>query len=251
VGAAITRMQVFGERCSGTNFLQHLLDENVQSASRCRDFGWKHGFHQDGVEAADDCLFVVIYRNPFDWLRSLHRSPYHAASELRGISFSDFIRTEWWCIWDEHAHKTREHEMYGQEMMSERDPDTGERFADVIRLRPAKIRNWESLGEKTAHNIYVKYEDVEARPSEFISALTEQFELIRSPVFRPVEGARGGDTKYRRRKYRSIRSDDLHYILKTLDVGLEKSIGYDVDALAADPAVRSSGILGTLRNLSK
>jgi len=146
--AEIKRIQVFGERCSGTNYLESLLTQNLDDITLRRDFGHKHFFHLPGVSHADDCLFIIIYRELFDWLRSLHQQPYHAASELRDIHFSEFIRRPWWCVWSEESGKTPTNPLYGKEMMFERNPRTGKRFRNVIRLRANKIRNWESLRKK-------------------------------------------------------------------------------------------------------
>ena len=251
MNSQIKRIQIFGERCSGTSFLNHLVAENLKSVRLCKDFGWKHGFHEAGVEVARDCLFIVIYRNPFDWLRSLHRRPHHVGPTLKKRSFSEFIRTEWWCIWDEDASKTPADELYGAEMMAERNPETGERFADVIDLRTAKIRDWESLRDKVAHSVYVRYEDLAASPSQFIDSLTRRFGLPKPPTFTPIERKRGKRGQYHPKVYKRIRASDLRHIVGRLDAELESSIGYDVATLAADPDLQIPRVLRKLRNLWK
>ena len=148
----IRHIQIYGERYSGTNFLQHLLEKNLSDISIDYKFGWKHFFINGDVENASNFLFVVIYRDPFDWLRSFHSYPYHAAPEIKKARFSQFIRHEWWCAWDEDAGKSPEDPIYGKEMMFERDPKTLNRFSNVIRLRTAKIKNWESLVSE-AHEV--------------------------------------------------------------------------------------------------
>jgi hypothetical protein len=247
VNSGIGRIQIFGERCSGTNFLRLLLQENIESVPIRSDFGWKHSFHQTDLEGADDCLFVVVCRNPFDWVRSLHRRPYHAGPTLKRIPFSEFIRREWWCVWDEDARKAPDDEVYGTEMMSERNPETGERFPDVLRMRTAKIRNWQSLADKVPHSEFVRYEDLAAAPAAFIDSLAGRFGLSRNPTFRPIEGRRGGERKFQPRQYAPIRKRDIAHIVGRLDVPLESRVGYDVPALAADPRLRSSIILWYLR----
>lgn len=231
---AIKNIQIYGERCSGTNYLQLLLQQNLESVRVRPTFGWKHFFHKEGVEAADDYLFVIIYRNPFDWLRSINKKPHHAAPELRKNDFSDFIRKEWWCIWDEQAKKRAEKEGYGTEMMFERDPETGERFANVVRLRAAKIRNWESLRDKTKNNMYVRYEDLAANPEAFINTLSERFGIARTPTFTNIKGFKGRSEQFRPKTYQPIKADDMQHILRELDVQLEQRIGYNVEELAAE-----------------
>jgi hypothetical protein len=246
----IRRIQIYGERCSGTNFLERLLIENLMSVTVCRDFGWKHGFHSPDVGEADDCLFLVIYRNPFDWLRSLHRRPFHAAPPLRRVPFSDFIRREWWCVWDEAAHYPPGHEMHGLEMMSERDPATGERFPDVLRLRTAKIRNWEGLRGRASHTEYLRYEDLAASPSGYLESLSGRFGLERTDRFAPVDRARGRKRPYQPRSYKPIGTRDVRYIMERLEGALELGIGYDLEVLARDPSVRGTGIRRMLGRVS-
>lgn len=232
----IRRVQIYGERCSGTNYLEDLLKRNLKSAQVTWEFGWKHFFHGPGVEEANDCLFVVIHRNPFDWLRSLHNNPWHAAPPLRSLGFSDFIRAAWWCIYDEHALMEPDHSLYGTEIVCERDPQTHERFANVIRLRTAKIRNWESLRDKTRHHVSIKYEDLDLRPGEVIESICRRSGLKRKWFFKGAKGYKGGKTKYIPKAYEPIRAEDLDYILHELDVELEQSIGYDVQTMAAQHA---------------
>src|SRR5947207_1003126 len=97
----IQTIQIYGERCSGTNYLEHLLKNNLKSVSITWKLGWKHWFHGNGVEDASQTLFFIIHRNPFDWLKSLHAQPFHSAPDLKSIDFSTFIRKEWWCVWDD------------------------------------------------------------------------------------------------------------------------------------------------------
>ena len=230
--ARISRIQIYGERCSGTNYLEHLLRRNVPDVPLTWDFGWKHFFHEAGVERADDCLFVVIYRNPFDWLRSLNRSPWHAAPPLWNLDFSAFIRAEWWCVFDEHWPVAPDDPRYGTELMLERSPETGERFANVMRLRTAKIRDWEALRDQAAHTAHVRYEDLNKRPGEFLDSLCTRFALPRLPVLHEVREDKGKRHRYRPKAYVPVSEPDLQFVLGELDRPLEARIGYDVTALA-------------------
>lgn len=224
----IKRIQLFGERCSGTNYLESLLVQNLEGVTLCRDFGHKHFYHQPGVRQASDCLFIVIYRELFDWLRSLHQQPYHAAPELRNISFSEFIRKPWWCVWNEEADKTPDDSLYGSEMMFERNPHSGERFRNVMRLRSAKIRNWESLRQKTPHHFYLNYEMLKDAPDTFIETMADVFNLTTKDEFVNVEGYRGSRAKYQPKTYDAIQPEDYRYIMQHTDLELEKKIGYEI-----------------------
>ena len=228
-----TQIQIFGHRCSGTNYLEQLLQANLSCIDIKWDYGWKHFFHKGPIEQGDNCLFIVIYRNPFDWLRSLHRKPHHAARELKRASFSQFIRREWRCLYDEKAGISPNHPLYNTEMLHERDPQTGSRFANVIRMRSAKIRDWESLREKAKNTAYITYEELLDNPQRFIAEISEKFHVPRAAVFKPINDHKGklGQT-FRPKTYAAISASDLDHIVRELDADLELRAGYDIAALA-------------------
>nr|HPR60707.1 hypothetical protein [Prolixibacteraceae bacterium] len=222
----IKRIQIYGERASGTNFLKQLLVKNIPNVAHTNQYGWKHFFPPETFPNSDNCLFIVIYRNPFDWLRSLHIQPHHTHPSLRKISFSDFIRSPWHCIWDELANVLPADEKYGKEMMFERNPKTGERFENVIKLRNAKIRAFESLKKKVSNIEYVCYEKLSTDPEYFVKMITEKYGLYSKEPFENINTYKGITQKtYKPKTYKEISSDDLKFILRNMDVSLEKKIG--------------------------
>lgn len=132
----ISRIKVFGERNSGTNFMSALLRHNttltvlehsavedinqrvaglsepLRSIARERliddrreaefldDFGWKHAaFSVDACRASgrfDETLFVFVVRNPFSFLRSLYRRPYNHVVRS-WPDLHSFLRSPWLC----------------------------------------------------------------------------------------------------------------------------------------------------------
>lgn len=231
---AIQRIQIFGERCSGTNYLEQLLAGNLPGVSFTSGFGFKHFFPRMDADGSTDCLFVVIYRDPFDWLRSIYRNPWHAAPALKNIPFSEFIRQEWWCVWDEDAGIDAVDPRYGTEMMLERDPGTGRRFRNILAMRSAKIRAWESFRKAREHSLCINYERLRDTPEQVIRGLADEFGLAPANPFRPVKsykGAkwyRGWREKLLRRRRPDISAADVDYILEQLDPELESAIGYDL-----------------------
>jgi hypothetical protein len=226
-------IQIFGERCSGTNYLELLLRANFISIDFKWDYGGKHFFHKGPIECGTDCIFIVIYRDPFDWLRSFHRKPHHSAPELKHISFSQFIRKEWRCLYDEKSRTKPDDPLYNTEMLHERDPDTGERFTNVMRLRSAKLKDWELLKEKAKNTLYIKYEALRDNPEWHVDYISKRFDLPRTPVFWPIVGYKGRDRQpFRPKVYPSISSRDIDHIVNELDADLELRTGYDIAELA-------------------
>jgi hypothetical protein len=230
----ISRIQIFGERCSGTNYLEALLANSLPAVPVCWDYGFKHFFPQASLDNSAGCLFIIIYRAPLDWLRSLYRNPWHAAPGLRNIPFPEFIRSEWWCVWDEVAGITRDDPRYGTEMMMERHPETGARFEDVMAMRTAKIRAWESIRDKAVHSFYINYERLRQDPEKIIRGIAGEFDISAVSEFNDVKQYKGGRwyqgwrTRLLRKPLPAISAADRQYVLTRLDAALERQIGYDI-----------------------
>ena len=232
---SIRRIQLYGERCSGTNYLNQLLYNNFPNIPIVQTFGGKHFHYQGSVEYADDCLFIVIYRNPFVWLQSFCRTPHHAALELRDIPFNQFLQKEWYSIWDEKADVFPDDPLYRKEIQEDRDPDTQQRYANVLMMRAGKIRNWQSLKQRVKHFLFVQYENLYANPIQFIDQIACQFQLEKSTSFVDVTSRRGkGQKAFVPRAYRPINGRDVHYIVENLDMAIEDGIGYNINVLAIE-----------------
>jgi len=228
-----TRVQVYGERCSGTKWIAQLLLHNLLSIRAVDDFGWKHGWVQGDVDHAGDCVFVVVHRDPFDWLRSLHKMPWHAAPELRSVPFARFLRTPWRCLWGADMELAAGDPRAGTEMRHERDLATGAPFSNVMRLRSAKMRAWDQLPARVLHHVDVRYEEVLRDPRAFVQGFAARFGLRRWPWFRNVRTFKGGHGRYAPKQYAPIAADDLAWIASQLDVEQERAHGFDVAARMA------------------
>lgn len=225
----LNSFQVFGERASGTNFLIQLLLKNLPNIKMVGRYGWKHFFPPAEFPNSDRCLFVVIYRDPFDWIRSLYLQPHHVHTSLKKLNFSDFIRAEWYCVFDELANVKPGDEQYGKEMMFERNPDNGKRFENALKLRTAKVLAFEALRDKVDHIEFARYEDLKNDPAGFIDRIARKFDIAAAINFIPVEKYKGiTDKKFTPRNYFKIPMQDYLYILQQQDFEVEKIIGYRI-----------------------
>ena len=117
------KIKIFGERNCGTNYLALLLKANI----RCdviegsvpvkrgimsnpvlfdtlfdirykRYLGWKHSFpNHNRISSRRDfpeILFLTITKNPYAWLLSLFRRPYHIKGD-KPATFTGFLRQGW------------------------------------------------------------------------------------------------------------------------------------------------------------
>ena len=108
-GDSIVEFTIFGERCSGTNFLEYLVKQNIINVPCTQIFGDKHFtpwmnvydfpflFQENGgfLEGSEHCLGIFIVRNVYDWIRSFYRRPHYADSSLTGMGFLNFMTNTW------------------------------------------------------------------------------------------------------------------------------------------------------------
>ena len=134
------QLKVYGERNSGTNYLTQLLWHNFQveilpgvvpalvmglqnmlpgqelvrdvyfALSFRANLVWKHSFvHVERLKrtlgASSDVGFVTITKNPYAWMLSLYKRPYHRHGKEKP-DFETFLQTPWKTVGRENASKT-------------------------------------------------------------------------------------------------------------------------------------------------
>jgi hypothetical protein len=122
------KVTIYGERCSGTNYLEELLLLNF-NVEIVWDYGWKHFFGFNDLTNSDDILFIGIIRNLEDWLNSLYRCPHHLPMCLT-YNIDTFLNNTFYSV--DLNKKTHD------EIMSDRNIDTGERYKNIYELRLVK-----------------------------------------------------------------------------------------------------------------
>lgn len=190
------RIKIYGERNSGTNYLQQLLARNLEAVqlrgttpdlvdapflgaewvrdlyfrlSFPRNLGWKHtlvpgpeGFR--GTVADDGVLFVCLTKNPYSWLLSLHRTPHHA--KRRYPDLEEFLTHPW------------------PTLGRERSP--GE-YASPMALWNAKTASYVRLADDRGAEL-LGYEELVADPLGLLERLRERHGL--KPRRQPFENVR-------------------------------------------------------------
>lgn len=274
----IKRLQIFSERCSGSNFIAALLLQNfhfenfhytdeesfiddvhtkyakslyTRQLFRFNGFddctlhilltypyGHKHfspwltlplnRFH--GPEEfytfsnSDDCLFIVVFRNAYDWIRSFYNTPWHTAPELQKLPFEFFIRSSWIVDYDnkEIAKFAPTHPLI------DLNPETGECFENLFQLRSAKIHNLLMIRDRVKNIYYVNYETVAADPERFVTTIYEAFNIEKSKETHLTPYYKGDKAQgiFHKKKYRKLTDSDIAFINSQLDLELEERIGY-------------------------
>lgn len=241
-----TPVKIYGQRNTGSNYLQALLERNLevqllrgvvpQSVMKLQrmvpgtdlvrdtyfkltfpwNLGWKHTAVPEDVEhqpaCAPDLLFVTLTKHPYSWLLSLYRRPHHLA--LNGwSSFEEFLMTTWPSVARGHLpHVPSPVDLWNL------------KNASYLRLaRRARVEN-------------LRYEDLLADPEAVLEGLVERYGLVRKvEVFENIRASTKGDRMgyedYRRyyldEEWREKISDEaLRLIDHRLDHELAAGFGY-------------------------
>jgi hypothetical protein len=260
----IKRAQVYGMRCSGTNYLDALLQNNfptlsfsATSPTSPKTFGWKHGdvgtttyIHTDnGLMDAEimplnwalsrDTILFVVFRNPITWIQSLHRNP-HNIPEAYNVPFSTFIRQR---LRSYHTDppgsessplKTvRKQQLRISRLIEDHD--------SPLDMRKIKIRVFESFKYRFHNVFYCNLETLEQDPERILRNIAECYKLPMIAKFKDIGTYKGGETPYHKSTYDPISNEDLQYILAHIDWPTESRIGY-VPRLSAKLLTRQTRV---------
>ena len=94
----IDSIKVFGERHSGTNAIGYFAGKNFNLKFQRYDFlGWKHRLAPKKDEwskfEVQNCLFIFCMRNPYSWIKAMHREPYYDHyPKIKDLSLENFIK---------------------------------------------------------------------------------------------------------------------------------------------------------------
>jgi len=246
----VMKLHILSERCSGSNFVETAINDNLPVVHSDR-YGFKHWLDENFLNETAfpaDTLFLIVMRSPFDWLRSMHRQPWHCAPELTQLTFSEFIRAPWRCVWDEQAGVARGDSRWMTEMMFERNPlDNNRRFRNVLEVRQVKYGIWQDRLSSHPHCIHLSFEKFKASPERMLSEIARAQDLKAPERIKISQGYKGTVSwkrkialllsfgtigRYAPKPKSPIALDDIDYILSNLDPGLESVWEYDIEAIA-------------------
>jgi len=169
-----THIKIFGERNSGTRYLEQLLRLNLRKVRFCswlysRKSGWKHGFPRMSkcVHIKDNTLFVFVVRDLRPWLKSMYHNRYHFS--FKG-GFGEFVN--------------------GYMVNEDKRPDHDvlvypEERGNVVDIRKRKfLASYRFMGQ-VRFAIMLNLEDAQSRPEDVIDFICSTFRIPRAPAFRP------------------------------------------------------------------
>jgi hypothetical protein len=184
---SVNFIKIFGERNCGTNYLQGMVSRNFEvdilpgkvnpKFRRLKElewvrflyfnftfnhyFGWKHAqidsMRISANPKSKDTLFLVITKNPYSFLLSLYKKPYHY-KEIKS-DFETFLKTPW--------------ETVGFEL----GPAN---YANPIELWNAKCNSYLEFKSSGLNVEVIKYEDLVSGPDVVFDRLYYTYGLVKT-----------------------------------------------------------------------
>jgi hypothetical protein len=156
----LKKYTIYGERCSGTNYLENIINMNFD-VNLTWEYGWKHFFGFHNLKNSDDTLFICIVRNLPDWINSFYREMHHLPllykkNMLEEEKIDEFLNKEFWSFVDNNGNRD-----ISNEIMEDRNIYTRERYKNIFELRHTKTK-WmlEDLPNKVKNCVFIKHEDL-------------------------------------------------------------------------------------------
>jgi hypothetical protein len=234
----IKKIIIYGERCSGTNFLEQAILTNFD-VEISWELGSKHFFcfNDHNKRNFDDTLFIGIIRNPIYWLNSFSKELHHIP-DINKISLRNFLLNEFYSVDDEikQIHKlqtlffnNKQNSSYNSIIVKDLNYTTGKKYKNVFELR--KLKNYylmDIMPTKVRNYILINYENLLLNYEDTLELIKNKYNLTqRHDVFKKIIGYKKSD-RYKFFKQREITfsSEVVDVLWKYLDATQELKLGY-------------------------
>jgi hypothetical protein len=169
----IEKFSLYGERHSGTNFLEQTIKQTFEIDSTFF-FGHKHwmGFaNPSKILYNRQILFFGIIRHPYDWISGFFNMPHHVPKHNKH-NFQNFLLNEWYSV-----------DKYQKEILNDRNFNTQPnpiRYKNIFDLRENKLLFLSETMPIIAKNyVLVNYEFLVKHHDKFIELISNRFNLIK------------------------------------------------------------------------
>jgi hypothetical protein len=235
----IKKFTIYGERSSGTNFLEKSILTNFE-IKYTKEFGNKHFFCFDDSRKnySDDTLFIGIVRNPIYWLNSFIQQPYHVPNHNKTLT--NFLFNEFYSICDEPPTQNDTNVAHGNLLLNRKNNGnkinkkdlnyiTGKKYKDIFELR--KLKNYylmNVLPKKVKNYVLINYEDLLYNYENTLDLIKHKFNLIQTrEKYIKSDNYKHSDTiKYKGEKSVIFSPKIVEVIWTKLDKTQENSLGY-------------------------
>lgn len=174
----LSQYTVFGERCSGTNYLVQLMNANF-NIPLTYEYGHKHFFGHTDLSAANnvsDTLFLGIIRHPIYWLNSFFKEQHHIPNRPKPLY--NFLFDEFYSMNDDGT-------------IIEKDVNymTGTRYKNIFEMRFYK--NYYLLNilpTQVPHSFLITYENLRDNTADVLGNIATKFGLEpKLPLYQNID----------------------------------------------------------------
>ena len=172
----IKKFVIYGERCSGTNFLENIIKTNF-GLELSTEYSWKHFFGFDKFDKPnEDTLFIGIVRNPIYWLNSFSKELHHVPKENRTLK--NFLVNEFYSVDDKNKI-----------IIKDINYVTKKKYKNVFELR--KMKNFYLINimkHKAKNYILINYESLLFNYDYTLDFIKDKFNLSKKfPVYKKIQ----------------------------------------------------------------
>jgi len=213
----INKFVIYGERCSGTNFLENAIKTNFDLTLRT-DFGSKHFFCFNKYEEQyQDTLFIGIIRNPIYWINSFSTELHHIPIQNKPIN--NFLTQEFYSV-EENSDKI---------ILKDLNWFNLKKYSNIFELR--KMKNFYLLNvmrTKVQNYILIPYESLLYNYDFTLDFIKNKFKLTpKYSIYKTIKQYKKADD-YNFVKQRNIilTKEQVNYIWNNLHIQQENRLGY-------------------------
>ena len=236
----IKKIIIYGERCSGTNFLENAILENFDV-----EISWEQGskhffcFNNYDKRNFDDTLYIGIIRDPIYWINSFSKE-FHHVPEINRKSMKNFLFNKFYSVNDEIEtapklqtilFNNKPQKIYRYTTMSEDlNYITNKKYKNIFELR--KIKNeylMDVMPTKVKNYILINYEKLLTNYEETLEFIKNKFNLTQKhDTFKKIIKYKNSDTyNFVRQRQITLSPFIINIIWKNLDIIQESSLGYN------------------------
>jgi len=171
----INNIKIFGERNSGTTFLQNLLNSNITnvniySGAHNGGTGWKHGYPKLDFFEKEETLFIFLIRDLEPWLISMFKNPYHYKAPK---TIENFINNPMIIYESDKTHDIHT------------NPEENKLIID---LRIAKIKSYLEFFELVDNAFIINLESIQKdQGKNLLDILNQTFDIDLHPDFNSID----------------------------------------------------------------
>jgi len=210
---------IYGERCSGTNFLMHAIKENFELEYTTK-YAWKHFFGNYKFEKNDEennTLFIGIIRDPIEWIDSFYGKLHHIPLNNKKNIYT-FLFNIFYSIYDDT--KT--------EIMEDRHIKTNNRYKNIFELRDIKNNYLINDMKLNVQNyLLIRYEDLRDNYDIVLNFFKNKFNLKQKyDNYVKINNYKGSYNKLFLKKNIKLNKNIISLIKNNINKQQENSIGY-------------------------